>query len=105
MMMMMMMMIVMMMMMMIVMMMMMKSYPIDDDDLISCCCLHNLISYCCLQHERRLREKITLMSLVDLISSLPAEERRVSFAGTCLACLVHNCIQGTCTTIYCQVMA
>ena len=31
-------------------------------------------------HERRLREKITLMSLVEMVSSLPAEERRISLA-------------------------
>ncbi|GAX78843.1 hypothetical protein CEUSTIGMA_g6281.t1 [Chlamydomonas eustigma] len=31
-------------------------------------------------HERRLREKITLMSVVEMVLSLPAEERRISFA-------------------------
>ena len=30
-----------------------------------------------VQHERRLREKITLMSLIEMVSSLPAESRRI----------------------------
>ncbi len=31
-------------------------------------------------NERRLREKITIMALLDLIWSLPAEERRIALA-------------------------
>lgn len=31
-------------------------------------------------HERRLREKITLMSLVEMVASLPAEQRRITLA-------------------------
>ena len=33
-----------------------------------------------VQHERRLREKITLMSLIEMVSSLPAESRRIRLA-------------------------
>jgi 26S proteasome regulatory subunit N9 len=33
-----------------------------------------------VSHERRLREKITLMCLVEMVSSLPAEERKISLA-------------------------
>lgn len=31
-----------------------------------------------VEHERRLREKITIMCLMDMISSLPAEQRRIA---------------------------
>jgi 26S proteasome regulatory subunit N9 len=33
-----------------------------------------------VEHERRLREKVTVMSLLELVHALPAEERRIPLA-------------------------